>query len=234
MTELSCKTEHDPIGSGTSPEDEKPRGLRADAARNRALILTAAATVFAERGLEATLDDIAAYAGVGVATVYRRFPNKEVLVEALFEESVQQVVDLAMRAEHADDSWNGLVMFLEEVTVMHTENTGLRDLMLHGTYLQDRVANAKDCILPVVTRLVNRAQHDGRLRDDFVVSDMPLIELMLSSVARYTNDIAPELWRRYLGMILDGICSERSNASRVAAGGTECQGRGRSAARESP
>jgi AcrR family transcriptional regulator len=209
VTELSA-TEHDPTGSGTSAEDEKPRVLRADAARNRALILAAAATVFAERGLEATLDDIAAYAGVGVATVYRRFPNKEVLVEALFEESVQQVVDLAMRAEHADDSWNGLVMFLEEVTRMHTENTGLRDLMLHGTYLQDRVANAKDCILPVVTRLVNRAQHDGHLRDDFVVSDIPLIELMLSSVARYTNDSAPELWRRYLGVILDGICSERS------------------------
>jgi AcrR family transcriptional regulator len=204
------RTEHDRTRSGTQPQEEKPRVLRADAARNRARILAAAATVFAGRGLEATLDDIAAYAGVGVATVYRRFPNKAVLVEALFEESVQQLVDLAVRAEQTDDPWNGLVMFLEGVTQMQTEDTGLRDLMLYGSYLQDRVAEAKDCILPVVTRLVNRAQHDGHLRDDFVVSDIPLIELMLSSVARYTRDIAPELWRRYLGMILDGICSKRS------------------------
>jgi AcrR family transcriptional regulator len=190
-------------------EEEEPRVLRADAARNRARILAAAAKVFAERGLEATLDDIAAYAGVGVATVYRRFPNKEVLVEALFEESVQLVVDLAVKAEQADDSWDGLVMFLDGVTQMQTEDTGLRDLMLHGSYLQDRVARAKESILPVVTRLVDRAQRDGHLRDDFVVSDIPLIELMLSSVSRYTSDIAPELWRRYLGMILDGICSSR-------------------------
>ena len=203
-------TEHDRDRSSAQPEEQEPRVLRADAARNRARILTAAAAVFAERGLEATLDDIAASAGVGVATVYRRFPNKKVLVEALFEESVQQVVDLAVKAEQAADSWNGLVLFLDGVTQMQTKDTGLRDLMLHGSYAQDRVAQAKDCILPVVTRLVTRAQHDGHLRDDFLVSDVPLIELMLSSVARYTSDIAPELWRRYLGMILDGICSERS------------------------
>jgi AcrR family transcriptional regulator len=184
--------------------------LRADAARNRARILAAAATVFAERGLEATLDDIAATAGVGVATVYRRFPNKEALVEALFEESVQLIVDLAVKAEQADDSWDGLVLFLDGATQMQTEDTGLRDLMLHGSYLQDRVAKAKESILPVVTRLVDRAQRDGHLRDDFVVSDIPVVELMLSSISRYTSDIAPQLWRRYLGMILDGICSTRS------------------------
>jgi AcrR family transcriptional regulator len=209
LAELS-RAEHEYARLGIPPEPEAPRLLRADAARNRARILAAAAAVFAERGLEATLDEIAAHAGVGVATVYRRFPNKEVLVEALFEESVQQVVELAVRAEQADDSWNGLVMFLEGITLMQTEDTGLRDLMLHGSYDQDRVAQAKECIIPLVTRLVDRAQRDGHLRDDFVEADIPLIELMLASVARYTSDIAPELWRRYLGMILDGICSKRN------------------------
>jgi AcrR family transcriptional regulator len=187
-----------------------PRALRADAARNRARILAAAATIFADRGFDATLDDIASHAGVGVGTVYRRFPNKEALVEALFEESVQQVIELALRAESAEDSWDGLVMFLEGVTQMQTEDTGLRDLMLHGSYLQERVAQAKDRIAPVVTRLVERAKHEGRLRDDFVAGDIPLIELMLASVARYTGEIAPALWRRYLGIVLDGICAERS------------------------
>ncbi len=196
-------------GSGVKAQEEGPRGLRADAARNRTRILAAATTVFAERGLDATLDEIAEHAGVGVATVYRRFPHKAALVDALFEQSVQQVVDLVDAAERANDSWDGLVMFLEGITQMQIADTGLRDLMLHGSYLQDRIAQLKEYMLPVVTRLVLRAQRDGHLRDDFVVSDVPLIELMLSSVARYTSDIAPELWRRYLGVILDGICAQR-------------------------
>jgi AcrR family transcriptional regulator len=196
--------------SGGKTTEETTHVLRADAARNRTRILVAAATVFAERGLDATLDEIATYAGVGVGTVYRRFPNKEALVDALFDESVQHVVELAVNAEDADDSWLGLIMFLEGITEMQTKDTGLRDLMLHSSYHQDRVAQAKELITPVVTRLVERAQRDGHLRDDFVVGDIPLIELMLASVARYTGEIAPELWRRYLGIVLDGICAERN------------------------
>jgi AcrR family transcriptional regulator len=197
--------EHEPDGGDLS------HSLRADAARNRERILTAAAKLFADRGLEATLDDIAAQAGVGVGTVYRRFPNKEALVEALFEKSVDQIVELALEAEDAEDSWGGLVFFLEHATQMQAEDFGLRDVMLHSTYGQDRVAQAKDRILPVVTALVRRAQQDGNLRDDFVTADIPIIELMLASVAWYTSDIAPELWRRYLGIVLDGICAERSS-----------------------
>lgn len=193
------------VGDGVS------RPLRADAVRNRERILVAAAEVFADRGLDATLDDIADHAGVGVGTVYRRFPNKEALVEALFEKGVNAMVELAVEAANVDDSWKGLVWFLEQATQMHAEDLGLRDVMLHSAYGRDRVAQAKDRIIPVVTRLVERARSDGHVRPDLVTADIPIIELMLSSVAEYTSDTAPDLWRRYLGIMLDGICTQRSS-----------------------
>ena len=79
--------------SGTDGEPERP--LRKDAERNRQRILAAAAEVFTERGLEATLDDVARHAGVGVGTVYRRFPDKAALADALFEERIDALVELA-------------------------------------------------------------------------------------------------------------------------------------------
>ena len=81
--------------SATSSSD---RPLRRDAERNRQRILQAAAEVFAERGLSATMDDIAEHASVGVGTVYRRFPDKELLIDALFEERMARMLEVAQQA----------------------------------------------------------------------------------------------------------------------------------------
>src|SRR5688500_1594373 len=89
-----------------------PRPLRADAERNRARILAAAAEVFAERGLDVSLDDIAAHAGVGVGTVYRRFPDKDALIDALFEDKIDRVVALADDALEIEDPWEGFTTFM--------------------------------------------------------------------------------------------------------------------------
>lgn len=210
----------------TAPDEpemssEGCRPLRADAARNRERILEAAAEVFAERGLDASLDDIAHHAGVGVGTVYRRFPGKAELVEALFEKAVDQVVDLAVEAETFADSWKGLVWFLEGATRMQAEDLGLRDVVLHGAYGQERVAAARDRIVPVISRLVETAQADGHLRADLVTADLPIIELMVSAVAEYTSGSDPGLWRRYLGIVLDGMASERNSCSKLPAAPTQ-------------
>src|SRR4051794_3166661 len=90
------------------------RPLRKDAALNRDRLLAAASELFAERGLDVTLNDIAHRAGVGVGTAYRRFANKEEVIEALFEERLQQVADLAHQALDDLDPWHGLVTFLSE------------------------------------------------------------------------------------------------------------------------
>ena len=197
---------------------ESCRPLRADAARNRERILVAAGEVFAERGLDATLDDIAHHAGLGVGTVYRRFPGKEELIEALFEQAVHEVVALAEEAAAMEDSWEGLVWFLERATEMREKDLGLRDVVLHSGYGSERVALARNSIVPAVTRLVERAQQDGHLRADFVPTDVPIIELMLSAVSEYTSAVAPDLWRRYLSIVLDGLAVDRTGSSKLPPG----------------
>src|ERR671921_2436651 len=89
------------------------RSLRRDAAENRERLLGAASELFAERGLNVTLNDIAHHAGVGVGTAYRRFANKEEVIDALFEQRLQEVADVAQEALEDPDAWQGLVSFLE-------------------------------------------------------------------------------------------------------------------------
>src|SRR3954453_2960532 len=97
------------MGPSTAPE--KPLGY--DAARNRERVLAAAEEVFATRGLEVTLDDIAAHAGLGVGTVYRRFANRDELIEALFQERLTRVAALASGALEEPDSWAALTRLIE-------------------------------------------------------------------------------------------------------------------------
>src|SRR3954470_5976153 len=94
------------------------RTLRRDAAVNRERLLAAAGELFAERGLNVTLNDIARHAGVGVGTAYRRFPNKDAVVAALFEQRMQAVADVAAEALDDPDAWNGLLTFLERALHM--------------------------------------------------------------------------------------------------------------------
>src|SRR5829696_8551949 len=108
------------------------RPLRADAERNRARILAAATEVFAERGLDVTLDDIAAHAGLGVGTVYRRFADREALVEALFDERMQATIarlNAALQAP-AEDAWEALVGVIRETCEAFARDRGLRQVML--------------------------------------------------------------------------------------------------------
>jgi AcrR family transcriptional regulator len=182
---------------------EKP--LRADAERNRRRILDAAAELFAAKGLSVGLDEIAHHAGVGVGTAYRRFPDKRHLIGALFEERLDRLVELADRALAADDPWEGLTAFLEQATELQIENRGLREIITgsdHGTAL---TARARARLAPLAEQLVSRAQASGALRDDIVATDLPLLQFMVSSARELTPPHAPQLWRRYLALTIDGL-----------------------------
>jgi AcrR family transcriptional regulator len=198
-----------------SEEVGEERPLRADAARNREKILAAASLVFAERGLDATLDDIAEAADVGVATVYRRFPDKDALVLALFEDAIDELAALAARAVASENSWEGFVSFLEVMLERQCDNRGLRDVFAGSPYAQERMEAAKQRIGPAFSALVARAQADGYLRGDVTVADILAIEMMISSLGGAKGDDV-ELWRRYLAIALDGLVVRRESTRDLA------------------
>ena len=181
------------------------RPLRRDAERNRQRILEAASEAFNERGLEVSLDEIARYAGVGVGTVYRRFRTKEELVEALFLERLDSVAAIADDAFEAADPWSGLVSFMERMAELMAGDLGLRQMLIFATYGRDLVAIARQRNAPLVERLVLRAQAAGQLRADVRPTDIPFIVFMLTEATHLVNAANPDIWRRYLALILDGM-----------------------------
>src|ERR1700733_620158 len=195
------------------PAGERP--LRRDAERNRQRILAAAAQVFTERGLDAPLDEVARAAGVGIGTVYRRFPDKEALVAALFRERVDNLVTVAEEACAAPDPWQAVVSYLEYAAAAMAGDTGLRQLMMFGTYDRDQVCYARDRMRPVISKLVERAQASGDLRGDFEATDVKMIAFMLASLAEYAAAVTPDVWRRYLAMLIDGLRPSRGEVSRL-------------------
>jgi AcrR family transcriptional regulator len=194
------------------------RPLRRDAERNRRRILSAAATVFAERGLGVTLDKIADQAGVGVGTVYRRFPEKQLLIDALFEERIEELARVGEHALTAEDPWQGLVEYLEAAIAQQAANRGLRDLLLSSTHGHDRVARARERLAPVTAQLLERAQKQGELRADLTTNDVPLLYLMLGAIVDYTRDVEPAAWRRFFGLVEDGLRARRAEPSRLPTG----------------
>ena len=181
------------------------RPLRRDAERNRQRILKAASEVFTEYGLEVSLDEVARQAGVGVGTVYRRFRTKEELVQALFDERIDAIAAVAERAAGQPDPWTGLVSFMEQMAEMLADDLGLRQLLMFATYGQDRVAYARQRNAPLVEGLLERAQAAGQVRPDLSVTDIPFIVFTLTEAAQITRRTRPDLWRRYLALIIDGM-----------------------------
>ncbi|MFE7228248.1 TetR/AcrR family transcriptional regulator [Nocardioides sp. NPDC057577] len=197
---------------------QRTRPLRADAERNRQRLIAAAQELFASRGIDVTLDDVARHAGVGVGTVYRRFANREELIEAVLMGAVRRLAEHAEVALTNPDPWQGFEEFFVASARDFAENRGLRELVLErdrGT--ADAFVDARNGFQPATTALISRAQEAGELRDDLSPVDFPLIQLMLGAVTHHTRDVAPELWRRYVTLVLDGLRTRRDAPSAFGA-----------------
>jgi AcrR family transcriptional regulator len=197
----------------TTPEKRAPRPLRSDARRNRERILEAAREVFAERGVGATLDDVAAHAGVGVGTVYRRYPNKAALIDELFEEGINDLATLAEESLSSRDPWQAFVGFLERLQEASAANRALEHLIMETGRRHERIARARRRLDGPIAALVARAKEQGKLRADFDAADVPVIHAMVAAAHRETSEISPELWRRYFGLVVDGLASKRSSTT---------------------
>lgn len=188
-----------------STPETAAKPLRKDAERNRRRILEAAAEVFAEHGLAASLDDIAHHAGVGVGTVYRRFPDKEQLIDALFEDRVDEMVATVRRARAIDDPWESFAALMVGMQELQAADRGLKEAMLSTVEGRSRVAVGRSRIAPIAEEVLQRAQDAGVVRRDVEVSDLPLTQFAVGAMGDYTREVQPETWRRLMTVILDGM-----------------------------
>ena len=186
---------------GPSVAARKPRRLRADAARNRQRLIDAAAEVFAARGLDATLDDIARHAGVNVATAYRHFANKHELAREFLRQCVDRAVAVAEEAAAEPDPWLGLTQFLERSLEMIASNRALVDVLKREYGAEQFDELLQRTILPL-DKLLARGQQAGVIRGDVGATDFPAIMEMLSAA---TGLGLPGLPHRYIGLILAGL-----------------------------
>lgn len=177
---------------------------RRDAERNRARLIEAGRSVFAEHGFDAPFEEVARRAGVGIGTLYRHFPTRDALVEVIYAEHIDEVLSAAEDAVASEDAWTGLVAFLERVLELQARNLPLRGLFLRRGD-DPAFAARRRRIQPALRRLIARAREQRAVRDDFTLGDISFALWSFAPIFEATADVAPDAWRRHLRILLDGM-----------------------------
>jgi AcrR family transcriptional regulator len=178
------------------------RPLRADARRNRERVLAAARKTFASDGLDAQMDDVARRAGLGVGTVYRHFPTKEALVEAVAAAGYAEICAIGRDALEQEDPWQAFSDFMWRGARLHRDDRAQCELNATRPDVVRRVAGDKRELLGMVAQLIERGQAAGVLRADLSADDMPMIWCSLGAAQQQSAD---DRWERYLEVVLDGL-----------------------------
>lgn len=171
------------------PHRTQARALRSDARDNRDRILDAARAVFAAEGLDVPMREIARRAGVGPATLYRRFPTKEALVTEAFTEQLHLCEAIADEGLADPDPWHGFRLVIDKLCALHARDRGFTAAFMSTYPNAIDFASARDRAVKAITELARRAKATGRLRPDFVVNDLVLV-LMANSGIRATSRAA--------------------------------------------
>ena len=190
--------------------------LRSDAARNVERISAAAMDVFAERGLDVSMADVAERAGVGVGTVYRRFGDKTGLIDSLFATKVNEVIAMVDLVATSPDSTEAFVAHLVELSDFLANNKGLRQIMLHnGARPSGSHLAALERLLPRTDRLIQKLHETGWLRQNFSASDLPLLMAAIGAAHDFGGTEHPDLWRRILWLLIDGMRADSRQESNI-------------------
>ena len=187
----------------SAPPPAGPR-LRADARRNRERILRAAGEVFAEQGIDAGTDEIARRAGVGHGTLFRRFPSKDDLVVAILQDRMESLAAQAEAALADPDPATALRAVLEQMVERQASDRCAVAAIGSPHCGSPLLAPARDRVYRALAGVLARAQEAGAVREDVTPVDL----FLLLRAAAAASEIAagpPDAWRRYLGIILDGI-----------------------------
>jgi AcrR family transcriptional regulator len=196
-----------------------PKPLRADARRNRDRLLEAARTAFAAEGLSVPLDEIARRAGVGPGTLYRHFPAKEALFEAVLHDRIQRLADQARALRSAPDAGAALLGFIDRLIAEATLKRDLVDALASvGADLNASLAETGAQLRSEIHHLLVRAQREGTVRDDISIADlMAIIAGMLFALQRRSGDQADP--RRAVAVLRDGLrAAPGGNGRRVRPG----------------
>ncbi len=210
--------EHSPV------PDAVGRPLRRDARRNREVVLAAARRMFAEHGADCSFEDIAREAGVGVGTVYRRFPDRRTLIEAILEQRVEDVDAAAADALRLDDPWAAARLFVGAAARMQLEDRGLRELLHDHRFVSAGLALLRRRITPAAEELARRLRDHGAARTDLTGQDLVALIRMLGSLAPDRPETAgpgpsgpddpddpvgpPAGFERYLDLVVDALRRE--------------------------
>ena len=190
-----------------APEE---RPLRADARRNREKVLAAARAVFSEHGREAQMDDVARRAGVGVGTVYRHFPTKEALVEALVLARFESIAAEARVALELEDPWEAFTSVLRHGAEVMAADRALTEVFASTPGVMEQAIPAVDGLQESMAALMRRAQAAGVLREDAQVDDIPMLMCGIGSATKKEHSCSAP-WRRHLAIVLDGLRAHPSS-----------------------
>jgi AcrR family transcriptional regulator len=218
--------DHEDVAKPTLPD----RPLRADAARNRTAIVAAAQRAFAESGLQVPFDEIARRAGVGEATVHRRFPDRASLIAAALGDKMTAYAEAAAQALTEPDPWQGFCGYVRRVCAMQSDDRGFADLLtVTFAAVNPAVEQAPDPAVeqaanPAVEQLedrrtsalrdwitiVRKAKATGRLRRDFHPDDLIVLLMANAGVVAATADTAPGAWQRHIEYMLQAFASDNT------------------------
>jgi AcrR family transcriptional regulator len=181
--------------------------LRSDARQNHETILSATRHLFAAQGLDVPAREVARAAGIGVGTLYRHFPTREDLVDAVLEEALAAFVTAVETALEDDDPWHGFTSFFESAVALHARNRGLMSMIESNEHGLKRAQAMRRRLRPLLARLVERAKECGGLRPDFAAQDVLLVFWAVDRAIERAGDL---VWRRQLAFLLDGLRAERA------------------------
>jgi AcrR family transcriptional regulator len=181
------------------------KGIRRHARRNHELLLAAAREVFSEQGVAASLEEIARRAGLGIGTLYRHFATRDALVEAIFEERINEFIAIGRTANEEPDGWKALVGFLEQMLALQASDRLLKDVLMRYPSAPGRLATARAEMGQLFDQVLDRAQKQGQLRPDFTLPDLAQLFWSFTPIIDGTAVIAPNAWRRHLQWLLDGL-----------------------------
>ncbi len=195
--------------TSSTPTPAEDRPLRRDAAMNRDRLLIAASRVFADQGLDAGVADIAREAGVGMGTLYRRFPTKDALINALVHDVLQAIIEMASRALD-EPNGAGLEQFLVDSSAYQAEHRACLPRLWNTDHEPIHTARG------LISKLLQQAKDHERMRHDLTTTDLTVILWSIRGILETTGDLAPDAWQRHLELLVAGMRPTDQDLSHAA------------------